>query len=350
MNPALKIGSALLLFALPAQAVTINLIYTDDAYGSGSNTFFGQTPSAKLALEKAAADIGAVITSSLAAIDTTHFEATSGGATGIVDWTINYTDPKTGSSIDLAPLSIAADQINIYVGTRALLGSTLGVGGPSGASVAESTTYFNEADVPAAIALAEDAGNLEMGRGGGPVMGTLLSGRASYGAIAGSIWFDNDINNDGMFDAIGTLSDQWHFDPNTAVEPNRSDLYSVALHEMLHAIGFGTSETWQSLANNGTWIGANVNVLFGGIGTGLVTLDGHVAEGLSGFRLSDGLAQESVMDPSVTQGMRKELTDLDLAFLRDLGYLTIPEAAVTWLLAAGAVGLFAVNRRRIRPV
>jgi hypothetical protein len=36
-----------------------------------------------------------------------------------------------------------------------------------------------------------------------------------------------------------------------------------------------------------------------------------------------GAAQEAVMDPSITQGTRKYLTALDLAFLRDIGYSTI---------------------------
>jgi hypothetical protein len=37
----------------------------------------------------------------------------------------------------------------------------------------------------------------------------------------------------------------------------------------------------------------------------------------------DGAPQEVVMDPSITQGSRKYLTALDLAFLRDIGYATI---------------------------
>jgi hypothetical protein len=45
-------------------------------------------------------------------------------------------------------------------------------------------------------------------------------------------------------------------------------------------------------------------------------------------RISDGAAQEAVMDPTLTQGTRKSLTALDLAFLRDIGYTTITPTPV----------------------
>src|SRR5262249_46284022 len=38
---------------------------------------------------------------------------------------------------------------------------------------------------------------------------------------------------------------------------------------------------------------------------------------------SDGAAQEAAMSPSITTGTRKDITRLDLAFLRDLGWQTV---------------------------
>ena len=73
----------------------------------------------------------------------------------------------------------------------------------------------------------------------------------------------------------------------------------------------------------------------------------HVADGFMSLRLSDGLAQESVMDPSITVGTRKSLTEVDLAFLRDLGYTTIPEP-FAGMLVIGAGLVFSTLRRRTR--
>ena len=64
-------------------------------------------------------------------------------------------------------------------------------------------------------------------------------------------------------------------------------------------------------------------------------------------RLSDGLAQEAVMDPTITVGTRKTLTELDLAFLRDLGFTTVPEPSRMLLLFVGAVGLLRIRRREM---
>ena len=64
-------------------------------------------------------------------------------------------------------------------------------------------------------------------------------------------------------------------------------------------------------------------------------------------RLSDGVMQEVVMDPNITTGTRKELTELDLAFLRDIGWetITIPEPSSTLLLGLGSFA-FILRRRK----
>lgn len=85
------------------------------------------------------------------------------------------------------------------------------------------------------------ASNAVMTRGGGPVIGNLSGNltlgatnaayNLSYGAIGGTLWFDND--------ADGDLSPYWHFNHATGVVAGRNDFYSVALHEILHTMGFG---------------------------------------------------------------------------------------------------------------
>ena len=60
-----------------------------------------------------------------------------------------------------------------------------------------------------------------------------------------------------------------------------------------------------------------------GTGTGIVESDGeHFAENLMSPRITDGVLQEIVLDPNLTVGTRKGLTQLDLAVLRDLGFQT----------------------------
>jgi hypothetical protein len=123
----------------------------------------------------------------------------------------------------------------------------------------------------------------------------------------------------------------------------KDDFYSVALHELLHALGFGVSETWDSLVSGNNWLGAQASA-FAGSGVNLVE-PGHVASGKMSVRLSDGLPQESVMDPTLTEGTRKKLTTLDLAFLRDIGYITIPEPGTATALLLGTLITLSTRRR-----
>ena len=61
--------------------------------------------------------------------------------------------------------------------------------------------------------------------------------------------------------------------------------------------------------------------------------------------LEGGLSQEVVMDPEITTGTRKYLTELDLAILRDLGYETIPEPSSSLLLLLSLAFPFSRRRR-----
>ena len=190
-----------------------------------------------------------------------------------------------------------------------------------------------------------------MPRGGGPVMGSLsgsLGGNAysiQYGTMVGSLSLDNDSDNNGLADSAGTLASYWHYDHTTAVAATKNDMYSVALHEILHSIGFGTAATWTGLHTGATWNGTNVTALNGGTAVGLSADQSHVIDSFTSTRISDGATQEVVMDPSLTVGSRKLLTQMDLAFLRDLGYATVPEPSAAFLLLAGCMGLLS---RRVR--
>ena len=97
------------------------------------------------------------------------------------------------------------------------------------------------------------------------------------------------------------------------------------------------------------WTGPAVANLLGS-GVYVLESDGnHVKSGLQGFAIIDGvqtgILQEVAMDPNLTQGTRKYLTDVDLAFLSDMGWAIIPEPSHTTL---AGLSLFALLLRRKR--
>lgn len=316
------------LFCSLASAININLVYP------GGNLFSAtHDPAAKDSITAAAADISAAITSNLSAINTDIYTGTNGDATAIFDWRFQYNDPVTTFPVTINSATIPASTVTMYVGARSFLGITLGEGGPSGAGFNLSGSY-NPAQPnqwPGAVASAESLSELAYKRGGGPVIGTL-SGSSSaegfvanysmdYGVAYGALSLDWDGNNNGIPDNDTELGNFWHFNHSTPVVAGKNDLYSVALHEMIHALGIGSSASWTALRSGSNWTGSNVIALHG-TGTNLVA-SGHIAEGIMSTRASDGVPQEVVMDPSINQGTRKYLTALDLAFLRDIGYTTI---------------------------
>ncbi len=339
-----KIASFAAIFALVSSAHAVVLV-VDYTYDSGN--FFNTNLTAKAALEAAAQDISNAITSSLGPVTTDEYISTNGNTTATFNWSIDFNNPTTNAPESLATFNAAANQITLFAGMRSLPGSTLGVGGGTGAAftIGAQSTGNPATEWAGAVAGAESLSNAAMLRGGGPVMGTL-SGSMTFGATANySLQYGALFGTLSMDSDVGTV---WHYDHTTAVGGGENDFYSVALHEMLHAIGIGTSDTWESKTSGTSWTGTNVINLMGS-GTGLIDAGGaHIANGTMSTRISDGLAQEAVMDPTITVGTRKSLTELDLAFLRDLGYTTVsavPEPSRTLLLLVGVCGLFLARRR-----
>lgn len=322
---------------------------------SNDGGFFASHLVAKAAVEKAAADINAVINYNLGAITKDITVGTSGGSTVDFDFKYTYTNPSSGASVDILNTAMAANEVRIFVGMRNLSGTTLGQGGPGGVGFSASGLDAGGGTFAAAVnnAVAVD----QHGRGGGPTI-SVVSGAFNAGAVpfsfnigstVGNLWFDSDTNNDGLTDNDATLNQNWHFDSTTAVAGGKSDFYSVALHETLHAMGFGTSQTWNSLVTGGDdWTGANA-IAAAGTGVNIIDLasGAHIASGIMSTRLSDGGLQETVMSPSITVGTRKSLTALDVAFLQDLNYsiVAVPEPS-SMLLIAAAVGMIATRVRR----
>lgn len=342
-----------LLMMRPVSGLTVSIDYSLDSSG-----FFSSNLTAKAALEQAAADVSSAITSSLGALSPSSlaFTGTNGSTTATADWRLSFTNPTTGAAESLTSFSSGVGEFKVFAGVRSLTGSTLGEGGPVGVELAFGGSGF-ESEWVGAVGAMQTASNSVMTRGGGPVIGTLAgsltlgasnSGYSlSFGVLAGALTFDNDANNDGSAD--GDLSGYWHFDHTTAVGSGLNDFYSVALHEIVHSLGFGLGDSWNEERLGTTWLGAE-GIEANGTGVNLVdgTSGAHVAAGVFSTTL-EGDPQEALMDPTLTTGTRKFLTVLDLAMLEDLGYSVsaVPEPETFALgLAMGALAVSVTARRR----
>lgn len=326
-------------------------------YRHADGTFLDENPgsasynaAARAAVNAAAADINSVLSLNLAAISST--QTVTGTIPGVFDTNANislggnYTNPTTGIGTTIS-IPLAANEIRIFVGTQALSGSTLGIGGFStGGSFGGGGIESNWVD---AVAAANAEGAAVFSRGDGPTMGTL-TGTLTLGATPAT--FDTPVGPTlGNLSFDDDASTNWHFDHTTAVAAGTSDLYSVALHEILHSIGVGASQSWDDLVSGQDWLGSEV-IALAGTGDDLINAGGdHIEFGVMSTRISDGMMQEVVMDPNITQGTRKSLTQLDLAFLRDIGFdansvSAVPEPGSFLALSLIGFGSFAFRRRR----
>jgi hypothetical protein len=352
LRPAASLAAALLLLPAHTHALTILLDYGHD---TATDNFFNTHPVAKASLELARTNIQAAISTVLGAIPNDTYTATAGGATANYDFNFGYTNPSTGAAQTITTSTLILDEVRIFVGMRELSGSTLGQGGPGSAGLSAGGSASNAADWPAAVNAANAIAQTERLRGGGPTINVLtgpltLGGftgniNVAYGSSIGNLWFDIDTNDDSLPDTDLQLNAFWHFDALTAVAAGKNDFYSVAMHEMLHALGIGSSQSWTNDVSGTNWLGSNVAALLGS-GNGAVDAGGaHIAGGLMSPRLLDGVMQESLMSPSILTGTRKEITQLDLAFLRDIGWQTVPEPSTAAFAALFLTGLCTRRRR-----
>jgi hypothetical protein len=307
------------LFAGSSHAINIVL-----EYQAGTLFHTNLDTTAKNAINAAAADISTAITSTLNAINTDIYTGTNGQTDAEFDMKYVISNPSASGQVEILTATSPANTVTMRVGAKSLVGSTLGVGGPNGIGFDVGLSGFPSQFVGAVSDVEPDI-ETAYKRGGGPIIGTLAGNlewegfvanySIDYGIAYGSLALDKDSSNEA------TLNNYWHFNHTTPVAAGKNDLYSVALHEMLHALGIGASSSWTSKRSGTTWTGSEVVALHG-TGANLVTAD-HVAEGIMSTSIINGAPQELVMDPTITQGTRKYLTALDLAFLRDIGYSTI---------------------------
>ena len=238
-------------------------------------------------------------------------------------WTIQFYNPNDGTLASVVDPTISADTLKIYVGARAMGGGTLGVGGYGGVASGSGNGGFISAVST-------------RGQSGSTGNSSTATDFAPWG---GSISFNSGAS--------------WYFDTDPSTTESfvgQNDFYSVALHELGHVLGIGTAPSWDHLVNGShQFTGANATTVYGG-NVPLETDDGHFQDGLTSHLLGPGAVQETAMDPTITTGTRKYITELDLAALKDIGWeiATIPEPNSVALMGLGSLGFYLLIHRRKR--
>ncbi|MDQ8189943.1 PEP-CTERM sorting domain-containing protein [Roseibacillus persicicus] len=346
----LSLGLAAALLPSSGLGFNITLDFTYDDFFSNPANPYGSTGQA--ALQAAADEISSVLGNSLSAITTDLVSGSSGGGVAQVLTTYNLVDPRDGvSTIQRSPAGIGTNEIVIYVGARSMGAFTFAEASPGSPSV--QIGLNSNANWPAALDNAEAVMNTMYGRGMTPlqrVANTLThaeqtsSYELNFGPVMGSMWFNDspaDIS-DGR-ESWEVNNDYWHFDHTTPVGTGKLDIYSIALHEIIHVLGYGTGDNWNDFVSGMDWTGPEAIAL---LGTGEDTLheDGyHIESGLESPGYQDGIMRQTVMNRSPLVGQRDQLTLLDLAFLKDSGYeiAVIPEPSTASLIALlGLAGIF----------
>jgi hypothetical protein len=239
-------------------------------------------------------------------------------------WSINFNDPGSGGSQTISNPTIGANTIVVYVGERGLGSGVLGQAGPGAWSASGTSDWITTVD--------------RRGSSGYTQNNTGLGHTATdFAPWGGSITFGTGIS--------------WYFDSDpSTVEgfAGQSDFYSVAVHELAHVLGYGTSDSWNNDRSGSSFLGPASLALNNPLS--LSSDFGHWNNGTMSYVGTPGNLQEAAMDPNLTVGTRKYFTELDYAGLTDIGWQVspVPEPAEI----AGAVGLglvgFASYRRRLK--
>lgn len=244
-------------------------------YSFDSNNFFADSSRRDL-LEQAGDILSSFLNDQLLALQSV------GGNT----WTALFVNPSTGMQTSLNNLLVPADALVVFVGARDFTGGDVAHGGPGGFTADGTQAWLNQVQA----------------RGQG---GALAAIPTDFGPWGGTL----------AFDSVGT---SWHFGSSTSgLASNEVDFLSVAVHELGHLLGIGTSDSWWRWVVGGAFTGPQAVSAYDFNGNPPLSPDrAHWANGTL-----DG-NQETAMDPSLAGGVRKLFTGLDYAALNDIGWNT----------------------------
>jgi hypothetical protein len=288
-----------LVMAAPVSAINIEFDYTYDTtdfFGAGNPSGATAGEQALAALEAVGEFYSTILTDTFSSIQTpANYASEQFNGVAFWNWSLDFSHPSTGGDLSLQNQNIAANEYRIYAGAREL-GSTLGIGGPGGYQLNSNNNGggFTQNEITEIEAIHEAFEDDVIRR-------EETSGFARWG---GAITFDR----------FGT---NWHYNHTTAPTGGKSDFFSVAVHELGHALGLGASAEWNALVVAGTFRGLEATSEYG---SHPPVTGGHWASGTMSRVYGTNTPQEAAMDPEVTGGTRKRLTALDAEALDDIGW------------------------------
>lgn len=312
----------------PVAAITIKIDYSRDTegfFGAGNQQGAAAGAQARSAIEAAATFYSTILEDTFSAIDVPTKTFGSKGGEATYFWKRRFLDPQTGLNDAEVNAEIDANEYVVYVGARNLPGSELGNGGPGGfvGGFVHRVGEFTTTESSAITNTVNQFLNASTKRG-------EANGFARWG---GSIAFDERV---------------WHFDHTTNPGAGQQDFYSVALHEMAHALGFGIVDessdktAWEELVSGSQFTGANAVASYvpaGNVPLASADDTGHWLQAIDASPVYEGTGtQTPLMVPTILPSLRRLLlTNLDAAALADIGWeIDLPGGTAQALAFSGS--------------